>query len=110
VTVDISKIKPGDEVTVRAVVHSTDGMSWGLCFKHHNGAWDGSVRHFVHPGCVVSHTPKALAVGDRVELLTGGRGFIRAIIGERAWVDLVDDPAEMMNGCAYGLAFLERDQ
>jgi hypothetical protein len=66
--IDLSKIKPGDEVTVRAVVSDAQHTeNWGLHFKHLNGAYDGACRHFVHPDCIVSHTPKALSVGDKVK-------------------------------------------
>lgn len=65
--VDLSKIRPGDEVTVRAVVSEHRyAENWGLHFQHVTGLYDGRARHYVHPDCIVSHTPKALAVGDRV--------------------------------------------
>jgi hypothetical protein len=98
---DLSKIKPGDEVTVRvSVVIVGDDIKVAVPGIS-GGVW-------ISANAIVSHTPKALSVGDRVKLQSGGEGFIRAIVGERAWVDLVDDPGEMLNGCAYGLLHLER--
>lgn len=105
-SVDLSKIKPGDEVLVRLTYVGHSNVAPGTGWQR---LANSAREHLsVHSSDFVSHTPKALSVGDRVQLMSGGRGFIRAIIGARAWVDLVDDPDEHLNGCAYGLANLER--
>lgn len=89
---DLSKIKPGDEVTVRLVVNAVN----------ENGVF--AIRPGWHPSesirldgmedAIVSHTPKALQPGDRVRAaahVSGWRdkphiGIIRAIEGDDAWL------------------------
>jgi hypothetical protein len=104
-TVDLSKIKPGDEITISATVDTRAAIpfdEFGTVAVRVNGC-----LLIVQAREIASHVPR-LAVGDRVKLDTGGRGFIRAIIGQRAWVDLVDDPDEHLNGYAAALSSLER--
>ena len=93
--IDISKIKPGDEVTVRLTVqsvHREGPTNWPVrvCL---NGAedfgidGDGNVR----AEYIATHTPKALAVGDVVAFLPLERRVtIIAISGGRAWVRRLD--------------------
>lgn len=63
-SVDLSKIKPGDEVTVRAVVkRAADEFGVLLCTTA-----GGDPDDFMAVEAeIVSHTPKALSVGDRVK-------------------------------------------
>lgn len=87
---EVMLIKPGDEVTVRAIV--TESMRWTSI----------EIDPCISMGNILLHRPtppKELAVGDRVRLrfLTqDGRpseiarvdpGEIKHIIGMRAWVD-----------------------
>jgi hypothetical protein len=67
--VDLSKIKPGDEVTVSMTVSHVGGS------KTHpiTAYYARSQQYGLSASDIVSHTPKPLAVGDRVKL--------------RAWAD-----------------------
>jgi hypothetical protein len=88
--VDLSKIKPGDEIAVRATVRTLDPE------MHHGGpgvevGFCSGLRGWVRDTAIVSHTPKALSVGDRVRpTFSGGweayRGIVRAIDDGEAWV------------------------
>lgn len=92
-TVDISKIRPGDEVTVRATVVDLPGDHWNsfrLRYEHPEALrGEGLVNatHDIPSRSIVSHTPKALSVGDRVQV-NFAEGPIVAIHGRYAWVDL----------------------
>jgi hypothetical protein len=55
-SVDLSKIEPGDEVTVRATVRDLHSDRLGLKFSDLDCAWAPTSD-------VVTHTPKALNVG-----------------------------------------------
>lgn len=103
--IDLSTVKLGDEVTVRGKVVSSHRPSTNGCLYVEISE---NCQGYVERSAIVSHAPKALAVGDRVSFHGQQLGFIRAILGNRAWVDLVDDPDEHLNGCTYGLANLER--
>lgn len=64
--IDVSKIKPGDEVTIRAFVDERAATpSDGRDFV--SVRISGSLT-IVRAMNIVSHTPKALAVGDRVRV------------------------------------------
>jgi hypothetical protein len=90
--VDISRIKPGDEVLVRCVAAP------GFCPQRplvtpDSGALVGN--EFMPPSkAIVSHTPKALSVGDVVRAAPHvstwkdkpHSGVIRAIDGDAAWL------------------------
>lgn len=72
-SVDLSKIKPGDEVTVRGVVDSVRDFVGGaeLLVKFEDWRRQPDVRESwsyvgVNVDQLASHTPKALSVGDRV--------------------------------------------
>ena len=92
--IDISKIKPGDEVTVSFVVNEVDAVGW----KHvecRPGDLDGGVVEddYISVGVkrIVAHIPKALAVGDvAIFLPLERRVSIIAISGDRAWVGRLD--------------------
>lgn len=85
-SVDLTKIRPDDEVAVRAYISVVE--SDGVRIRFHPEA-PGSMVH-LSPSAIVSHTPKALAVGDRVRLRNGFiqtiRGVIRALDAGEAWV------------------------
>lgn len=65
VTVDLSKIKPGDEVAIRAWVVTTILRGDYLDVRFTEADTGFSVETF-GADAIVSHTPKALSVGDRV--------------------------------------------
>jgi hypothetical protein len=87
-SVDISKIKPGDEVLVRGVClqHPTEPGAKGEAIDWVPHFRAGSVR--INHEAIVSHTPKALAVGDRVKVADYAtvRASILAISGKWAWL------------------------
>lgn len=80
-SVDISKVRRGDELTVRVKVHEVTGGGVAIRSLHHDRDHLLKVEH------IVAHHPKALSVGDRV-LNTNGRppGEILAVVGAEAWV------------------------
>jgi hypothetical protein len=105
-SVDLSKIRPGDEVLVRGeAVETPDGFATVRVA--------GCLHAISVPTlAIVSHTPKALAVGDRVRIgaatpidfvWTGRKARLVAIDGEDAWLCDVDG-----NHMTIGLARLER--
>lgn len=85
-TVDLSKIKPGDEVTVRCVVLNAQPDHDGDIKGDFGAGEDGDCPMHFKPDRIVSHTPKALAVGDRVKSRLGS-GEVKHVIEQRAWVD-----------------------
>jgi len=100
-SVDLSKIKPGDEVTVRAVVADCrDAENWGLHFEHIGGG----ARFFVHPAAISTHAPKPLAVGDRARSSVGQAYIVMAVDGPYVWVK----QAEGDNYATYLASRLER--
>lgn len=94
--IDLSKIKPGDEVLVRGVVRRTrDEPGWpalevelnlegGICYPNGEDVQEISMGL----SAIVEHHPKALSVGDRVIKAAGVTftGVIVAIDANRAWV------------------------
>lgn len=98
--VDLSKIKPGDTVTIEAVVRDeprsySDGKYVSV---------KAGVECFSFPcRSIVSHTPKALSVGDRVRV-NGAEAAILAVHGGYAWVDL----GTSTHPGTWGLSQLER--
>ena len=74
-SIDLSKIKSGDEVTVRCVVKSHGFAGSDLL---HCTTWseadEGGPTFMVCDSEIVSHTPKVLSVGDRVKV-NGATGF-----------------------------------
>lgn len=106
-SVDVSKIKPGDEVLISAVVAQVSRIPTNWRVRVHlNGAsdysmdGDGNVRN----EAIVSHTPKDIAVGDRVKIRhTSSGGDVIAIRPPEAWVEIDS------GGClTYMLSSLER--
>lgn len=89
-TVDISKIKVGDEVTVRGVCaraaymvgHRNDSIyiDFPAVTALANTAWIDADR-------IVSHTPRPVAIGDKVrERPNGQHGEVLGLHGVQAWV------------------------
>jgi hypothetical protein len=104
-TVDISKIKPGDTVSIWGTVRTPPENGFITVELGKSG---DTVRHQFDAVEMASHTPKALAVGDRVRLsgtniYNGRLGEIAALEGEDAWVRL-DDASHV----TVGLPELER--
>ena len=85
-TIDASKIRPGDEVTIRARAQAGYGDCITVALVLGGGITCGLTVPF---STVATHTaaPRALEVGDCVEARNGGRGSIKHIIDGRAWVD-----------------------
>lgn len=105
-TVDLSKIRVGDTVTVELEWGGdANGKHWVKPYTAHD-----SYAMAIPASAIVSHTPRPLTVGDRVRPTWsgGGPGYIRAIMDRRAWVDLVDDANEQLNGAVIALSDLER--
>lgn len=116
---DLNKMMPGDEVLVRLTVNRVAandyrGLAYVVCEPAYNDE-----KIIVLLGHVASHTPKALAVGDRVKAAEHVNtwkdklhsGVIRAIDGEQAWLrwDHLDrEPYSTDN--IWPLADLERAQ
>lgn len=93
-SVDLSKIKPGDEVTVRFVVHwavNPNGMLAvipGAAHVNHAG------ELVLNASAVVEHHPKALSVGDRVKMPGTWREVVFEVIGvsgQWAWLKDADE-------------------
>lgn len=93
--VDISKIKPGDTVLVRGIVQRVGdadyrGLSYVVCKPLYN-----EERPVVLLEHIVSHTPNAIAVGDRVRSLSWNTSDhtaeVLAIYRDRAWVKFSGD-------------------
>lgn len=111
-SVDLSKIKPGDEVTVRAVVLRNTAKigvqgQWFMCWPDHHDA-----TFYAFPKDIVSHTPKALAVGDRVKRRDANNPYAAKIIaidrtGEWAVLQRTDKNEQPW---IYALSLLEVDQ
>ena len=83
--VDLAKVKVGDWVTIRAEVTEVSVNSWRVLpptFAADIGQWVG-------PNDIASHTPKALAVGDRVKA-TGWDSALSIVAIDDAWAWLRD--------------------
>lgn len=106
---DISKIKPGDEVLLRFVVSAApSGVHWPHVEIDPSGQLDGGVSEgsYLSAGlaAIAGHTPKTLAVGDRVKYLGQVLGTIIAVDGPEAWVRFASDDERS----TYRLSDLER--
>lgn len=107
-TVDISKIKPGDELLVR--VYATGGIGDLVGVSDRRG---GPYVLGVRTKQIASHVPKPLEVGDRVrriplDLDADGRPRVYTITAMDAdgWVLLADrGPSSRV---ASSLSFIER--
>lgn len=114
-TVDISRIKAGDEVLVRAIADRNSDGDLAIRLHGRIGDFDGTNAYFyvgeseeIDPAAIASHTPK-IAVGDCVRNTKCASyppgyqgGEVLAISGEWAMVKFTDDP-----GCVR-LSELER--
>ncbi len=83
--VDINAIRPGDEVTVRGIAGTVNGVP-RLEVAFHGG---GIIS--VAAVDVVTHTPRRIEIGDRVIVISssaiqGTRGTVRDIMDGWAWV------------------------
>lgn len=108
-SVDLSKIKPGDEVTVRVVVTAAGKNSLKVSVPGiENGLWFDAAE-------IVSHTPKALSVGDRVrwtrytqvaDIPMRVGGVLLAVDADTAWVKTADQ--DLPTHTTVDLRLLER--
>lgn len=80
-TIDITKIKPGDRLAVWVEV-CTDQNPYGPLYVKSPGGVAFSVR----PESIALHEPGPLAVGDRVQSTsTKHRGTVVGVCGNTAW-------------------------
>ena len=83
-TIDISKIKPGDKVTlVPLEVWATDDSGRFLYIK------DDGVGACFYPDKIAAHhpAPREIGVGDRVVIIgTDYAGIVKAADGPQAWI------------------------
>lgn len=95
-TVDISKIRTGDEVTVRATVTGVKPSGPSIRVQPLSFTSDGN--QWVGLRELVSHKPRPLSLGDTVRgPFISPTGVIRAIQGDFAWVDCgTDDDDPLM--------------
>lgn len=103
-SMDLRKLQPGDGLSIHATYRGPKDDESFICTLTTEA---GNVEFSFNYREIASHTPRPIAVGDRVKVYLG-EGYVRAIVGARAWVDLVDDASEMLNGCTYGIGALER--
>lgn len=101
-SVDVSKIKVGDEVTVRATVRANDGSDdLPVCAAPVNSS-STDYEWWFRPDDILSHTPKGFAVGDRVKVRGDeAEGEIKAVWADSAWVLFTTDnePVTLPNSC-----------
>jgi hypothetical protein len=91
--IDISKIKPGDFVTVRAKVFSiSDKASQELCIVPDMHAHRFESCIWVLPSTIVSHepAPEPLKVGDMVAY-DGRRYTIIGLYRDQAWLEHLEE-------------------
>jgi hypothetical protein len=82
-TIDVSKVKPGDKVTlVPLEVWATDDSGHFLYIK------DDGVGAYFCPDKIAAHhpAPRDIWVGDRVRASDGHLGTVRAVDEREAWV------------------------
>lgn len=86
-TVDISKIKAGDEVTLRLMVTTVNPNGTWVALPHWHGSEAVNISDEDNVSAVVEHHPKAPSVGDRVKhLLKGDEGSVVSVEGSFVWV------------------------
>lgn len=83
--IDLTKVKPGDEVTVRAVVKGIEHGQALVSF-----APDGPTILALTQGMIEAHHPKTLSVGDRVRCpkfkANDATGEVLAVRNHQVWV------------------------
>lgn len=85
-TVDISKVKPGDAVLVWALVLQNDGsQSYPLEVKS-----TGCGAFWPDRECIAEHHPKALEPGDRVKSSQYGAVVLTIVAIDDGWAWLKD--------------------
>lgn len=100
-TIDISKIRVGDDVTVRAIV--TEVGSRGTAIRVQPPSFTSSGDQWISIDDVTSHTPQPLSFGDTVRgPFISATGVIRAIQGGFAWVDCGTDDDPLMQTVELG--------
>ena len=103
-TIDITKIKEGDVVTLRGTVVDILGTEINILFDEGAGTTLIDAKELAAPSA--THEPRPLAVGDRARFIGSpkGTGEVKGISGDKAW--FLQDGA----GCPYTekLSDLER--
>lgn len=105
-TIDISKIRPGDEVTVRAPV--IDVGPSGYVWANLGGGYPAVL---LDARTIVSHTPTALQPGDRVRSRALAAGVYEVVAAPRVRTDGVTEVALWSEASGYlgtGVDGLER--
>lgn len=85
--IDVSKIKLGDEVTVRA--HAISGYGDLLAVRVTQRGRLDPLHITIPVSAIISHTPKALAVGERVKFAGNPNSITGEVIARDdrlAWV------------------------
>lgn len=102
--IDLSKIKVGDEVLLRATVIDATPTCFGqIQVRLERGAM-GLTGTRINVEHIVSHTPRALEVGDRVKM-RGWAATLRLLCIHGPWAWMADDDDTTIQG---PLAHLER--
>lgn len=85
-SVDISKIKPGDKITVEFTVTTNNAFEDYHCIATEDSK---GVRYKVLAGDVIGHTPapRPIKVGDMVHYRGGSASWVKAVDGGYAWIN-----------------------
>lgn len=82
--IDLTKLQPGDEVTVRLHVVRVNVHTDSVWFHLTN---DTCSHDVLTAADILTHTPRALAVGDRVKHHDYGEHTLLATHDGYAWID-----------------------
>lgn len=86
--IDLTKVKPGDEVTVRLTYDGDSVVAPESGWKRFSNSAGQEV--VIHSFDIVTHTPKALSVGDRVRCpkfkANDATGEVLAVRNHQVWV------------------------
>lgn len=85
-TIDPTKLRKGDKITVELTV-AKDSLDRDGDVIAESGSVT-TVHIWVHPSKIISHTPRGFEVGDRVMFFANNdlNGTILFIYDDRAWV------------------------
>lgn len=83
-TVDITKIQPGDEITIRCRAYERRADGWVV------RALSDAKDTYIKPEYIIGHAPKPLAVGDRVRSNQYGAVVLTILAIDEEWAWLRD--------------------